>query len=102
MDRYEAQRIFEGSNPEKIADAVLRIVYCDRDFEWVQSQCFRFANSCYENVKWIAIICLGHIARIHRKIDKGVALPLLTSLLNDDTYGSIASNALADINYFAR
>ncbi len=88
------------TTPDKIASALLSVVIYDSDFEWVQSLCFQYVHSPHENVKWIAIICLGHIARIHRKIDKHTAITLLETLLTDEMYGGQASDALDDITRY--
>jgi hypothetical protein len=51
-------------------------------------------------IKAVAILCLGHIARIHRTIDWPLVKPLLISLLDDDKLSGSASDTLDDIAIF--
>lgn len=101
ITRQEAEKIFEGNQPDEVADALLRLTYHHPDFEWIQEKCVIFLESPHENVRWRAIQCLGHLARIHGKIGDKV-VNLLEEFLHHPVYAGVASDALDDIQTFAK
>lgn len=100
IDRDTAENVFNSKNSKEICDALIRITYYDHDYKWVQSKCIRFLDSNDLNVKRLAIICLGHLARIHKQLDKEAVIPLLKKLQNDPNVGGAAEDALDDIESF--
>lgn len=86
---------------KKICDALIRVTYTETDWHWVQGQCLHFLSHQDEEVCRLAVICLGHIARMHHKIDPHVILILQDMLDNKKISGSV-SDALDDIKMFAR
>ena len=72
------------------------------DYKWIQSKCVMFLTSNDLNVKRLAITCLGHVARIHKNLDKAVVIPLLEKLRSDKYLGGTAEDALNDIEIFLK
>jgi HEAT repeat protein len=54
---------------------------CER--EWAEGVCFQLARHPDFNVRGNAILGLGHIARICRALNTGVAVPLILQALDD-------------------
>ena len=52
------------------------------------------------DVSGLAIICLGHLARIHRRLDLDRVSPLLKELRRDKEIGDRVGCALDDIQIF--
>ena len=100
MDRAEIERLLASRNETAIADALLSAAYYEPDWQWVQGQCLHFLNDPENNNRWIAAVCLGHLARIHRKLDLEVVLPKLQVLKDDPAVGSAVEDALADIRFY--
>ena|SRR3990167_10012909 len=100
IDRNLAEDAFNSNDARKICDALVRVTYYDSDFKWVQSKCIVFLKSNDINVKRLAITCLGHLARIHKKLDKELVIPLLEQLRTDKYLGGTAEDALDDIEMF--
>jgi hypothetical protein len=102
ITREEAQRHLEGSDPTEIVYALLRSAFHDDDWRWVQAQCFRLVTHEQPNVRRIAALCFGHLARIHGEIDLEVVRPVLTKLCSDSDPGVAgqAQDSLDEVNYF--
>lgn len=84
-------------------DALLSLAYYEGELQWVESKMLEVIDSDLDlQVRQLAVICLGHIARIHGAITKDVVLPKLTALLSDQNYASRARNALDDIEIFVK
>jgi len=100
ISREEALSAFASNNVEAICDALIRITYHDPDWHWVQEQCVRFAGFPDVDVRGLAVTCLGHLARIHRKLDVEEVLPVLKSLINDTDVAPRVADTLDDIKMF--
>lgn len=101
ISREEAEAIFNSNDQDKIGETLVRVVYHDPDWRWVQSQCIRFTHEGDIDNHKTAITCLGHIARLHRAIDLDIVLPLLDELKQNADLAGIVEDAVADIRRFA-
>jgi len=81
-------------------DALLRLAYHDTDWTWVQDQCLRYLDDPNAGVRGMAALCLGHLARIHRRLDVDRVLPILHGLESDPQIGWRVQDALDDIEVF--
>ena len=52
------------------------------------------------DVRAMAALSLGHVARIHSQLDLDRVVPALTALVTTDIVGSRARDALDDIDVF--
>jgi hypothetical protein len=82
-------------------DALLNLTYNEGDRRWLQA----FLIECIEadlddQVRALAITCIGHIARIDRWVDP-VLVGKLHGLEGDSKFAGIAEDALDDIASFA-
>ena len=100
ITRATAAGIFDRAGPSEQAQALLSLAYHDPDWRWVQDRCLeKLANSSPE-VRNMAALCLGHLARIHRSLELERVLPVLTTLVDDPIVGPSARDALDDIRLF--
>ena len=84
-------------------DALMYACFYIDDADWIQKQCLDILNRDVDKeVKNLAITCLGHVARIHTKINKEKVLPVLRKLLSDPEFSGAAGDALDDIDIFTR
>lgn len=102
IDREAAERIFVDGTPEQICETLIRVALHDPDWRWVQSQCLSFLDGPDPALQSVAIICLGHLARIHRTLELDTVVPRLVSLLNDEMLSGSAHDTLDDIAIFIR
>lgn len=100
ISREQALTAFASNKVEAICDALIRITYHDPDWRWVQEQCVSFAEFPDVDVRGLAVTCLGHLARIHRRLNLKEVLPMLKSLLNNPDIAPRVADTLDDIKMF--
>ncbi len=100
-DRAGLAAALASGDTAAIAEAVVGLTLHEPDGRWMQDACLRLLDHPSSEVRAVAITCLGHVARIHRLVDKAVVVPRLTVLLDDPAVGSRAADALDDISMFA-
>ena len=100
ISREDAEIAFSSGVSERICDALVRVTFNDSDWRWIQEKCLLFINSSYPDVRGLAVTCLGHLARIHRKLDLKKVLPLLKNLRNDAEVSGRVEDAFDDIETF--
>lgn len=102
-DRETLAAAIDGGDGQTIAQALLGVTYNDPDPEWVQDMCLHLiADHPDTGVRAIAITCLGHLARIHGRLDVGKVRPVLSALRADPDLGGRAEDALDDVDRFVR
>ena len=100
IDHKTAEIALKSHDPQEVCHALIRVTYYDPDYRWVQDQCINFFNNDNPDIKRLAIICIGHLARIHNKIDLELVLPLLQNLKKDKNLEGVSEDALSDIEIF--
>lgn len=100
ISRNEAIKIFTAGSNTEICDALLAIAFYDEDWRWSQEQCLYFLNHSDPDVSGLAATCLGHIARIHHKLDRELVTAALKKRLHDPKISGCVKNALDDIEMF--
>ena len=101
INKQEAELAFSSTDVEKICNAMVSIAFFEQDWKWAQDKFLSFLENSNSVVSGLAATCLGHLARIHRNLEKvKVVEALRTQLKNPDIAGRI-HDALADIQQFA-
>jgi len=75
--------VAEGTLPSGPAVVVLAVALHEVDHSAAEAFCCELAVHPHEAVRGNAILGLGHIARIHRKLDLATAVPLVRRGLTD-------------------
>ncbi|WP_417451760.1 hypothetical protein [Kordiimonas sp.] len=104
LDKTAAGEMLLSGDEEKIVYGLLGAVEGDTDWRWVQDQCLRFVNDPRENVARVAIQCLGHLARLERKLDLEKVLPVLDACTvhKNPLIRGVAEDAKGDIKVFVK
>lgn len=100
LTRSEAEEMLSSGGVDSTVSALLSLAYHDTDWRWVQSKCIEFTRHRQRDIQRIALICLGHIARINRTIDKDQVLPVVRGFLTDPDLSGAAQDVLDDIETF--
>lgn len=87
---------------DDVLRALLSAAFYDPDWRWVQNHCLNFLTHEDRDVRALAAICLGHIARIHGKLDVDIVLERLVPLKTDPLIGGSVQDALDDIKFFLK
>jgi len=96
-----AQQIFESGDINKICDALVAIAFYEEDWLWAQNICLDFLSSDNNALSSLAATCLGHIARIHGKLNRAKVIAALKSHANNAAIAGNIDDALGDIKRFA-
>jgi len=85
-----------------MVDGLLSLALYADDWKFAQDICTKYSRHKDENVRGIAILCFGHIARLHRKLDLDMVLPIIKEATNDQSpfVRGHAESALDDIEIF--
>ena len=102
VTKDQALVAFASQDANRIVHALLGTAYHESDWEWVQDWCLRFLESTEPAVRNTAITCLGHLARIHKKINKAKVMGALRSHLKDAGCEGRIEDAIDDIEVFAK
>jgi len=89
---------------ERICNALLGIVFCEPDWQWAQNIFLELLENGHPDIKGLSATCLGHIARIHGKLDKAKVISALKKYLHDPRLHirGNALDALQDIEQFLK
>jgi len=100
ISRSDAMVALDSDNPRDICKALVRLAFHDPDLRWVQSLCIELAEHSTVEVQSTAILCLGHLARIHRALDLEKVVPLLIDLRKNPLLSGRVDDAMDDIEIF--
>jgi hypothetical protein len=100
VGREEAEAAFQSGDPSEVVRALLGLALHDPDLEWVQSQCFRLASHPDVWVRRNVATSLGHLARIHRRLDVERVTSLLDQLASDPEVAGWVEDAWDDLHMF--
>lgn len=101
ISQIEAMESLASGDPVDVCKALVAIAFHESDWRWAQDRCLELLRSSDPSISGLAATCLGHIARIHRKIDKDIVLPALQALRADPDIGGRVDDAIDDISMFA-
>lgn len=99
--KKELEHELNSGDEKKITDCLLYITFNIDDFEWVQDILLQNIDHPNNDVSGLAITCLGHLARIHSKIDKEKVIPRLKLKAKNKKLSGRVEDALDDINMFS-
>jgi hypothetical protein len=100
--RAEMMAEVASGDVARATDALLSLTNHEADRSWIESVLLRIIDGNYDlQVRQLAVICLGHVARIHRDISES-AVSKLKSLVRDPDFSSRSANALEDIEIFVK
>jgi hypothetical protein len=101
-DRDTAIQEMESGVTERLTRALLSLAFYDSDRHFVQSLCIKHSKDANDDVRGIAILCLGHLARIHRALQTDNAMSTVIEALHDSNnyVRGCAEDALDDIMIF--
>jgi len=100
IPRHDAEIILSATEETAICETLVRLAYHDPDWQWVQNQCVRFTADSRLSVRATAVLCLGHLARIHGRLDLDRVNQTLRPLLSEPELKWRVEEVLEDIAMF--
>ena len=98
----EAEAVFRSGSDEEICETLIGLALHDSDWEWVQERSIELSHHSQWPIRAVAATSLGHLARIHKCIDRPRVTARLDEMLQDEKVRGYASDALSDIAMFMR
>lgn len=100
VSRDEVARAFESGDPDVLSAVLIALAFHEPDWRWAQDRCLEALDHESPVVRGLAATCLGHVARIHKRLDLDRVRPKLEALASDPYAGGRARDALEDIARF--
>lgn len=94
--RQDALDALESARPEVVCETLVRLAFHDDDGAFVEQLCLDRLGDLNEAVRCVAVVCLGHLARLHGALSDA-AIDRLHALVGDPIVGGHASDALDDV-----
>jgi hypothetical protein len=102
VDKSQAEMAFEKGTTEEIVYSLLGTTLHGADWQWAEKWCLHFLESPVTDVRNTAIICLGHLARIHRNLHKAEVLNALSKYVSDPVFSGRIGDAIEEIEFFVK
>jgi hypothetical protein len=78
----KVNELLKSTNVNDKLDALLTTVLGSGDYQTSDELIFQFTKSTEVDLRRNAILCIGHLVRIHKKIDLEKYIPILDSILS--------------------
>lgn len=100
-DRCAMVNRIGGEDVAVATDYLLELTYCETNVVWLEGFLLRQAREhADENVRELAITCIGHSARINKVVASDSVYRSLRQFLMDPRLSARALNAISDIDVF--
>ncbi|MCV9933987.1 hypothetical protein OIU80_17025 [Flavobacterium sp. LS1R47] len=96
----EIEKKLKSKDATIVINTLLETTFHNQNWEWVQDLCIELLENKNPDISGLAVTCLGHIARIHRVIDKEKVLKAFESRKDDEAINGRIEDAIEDINVF--
>lgn len=100
VTREEVEGAFTTGDPDALSRVLIAVAFHEPDADWAQDRCLAALDHPSAVVRGLAATCLGHLARIHRRIDLARVRPRLEALRSDPLVSKHAGDALVDIERY--
>ena len=102
VSKERVEHIFASGEPERVAECLLALASSEPDTAYVWDTLCRFAKHTAPGIRGIAILCIGHMPRIHGEIPLDWAPAVLEQALcdPDEVVRGHAVSAKDDVEMF--
>jgi len=105
---YSIERVLidlQSTDTSTVCNGLLGIAFCESDWQWAKNTFLQLLqNHPHSDIRDLCATCLGHVARIHGKLDKNKVTKVLKKYSHDPNFAVLAGaqNALDDIAMFIK
>jgi len=102
VTKHEMLFLLRSEKIPAICEAMVGLAYHEKDWEWCQNLFIKLIKDLSQNDEILrtAIICIGHIARIHRAINKAAVFEAFSVLREKGKFEGYIEDAISDIDLF--
>ena len=90
----------KSNDASLVAKTLLYITFHHSNDRWVQDICLLLLDNENADIKGLAITCLGHLARIHKRLDTKKVFAILEDKKDDEALKGRIEDAIEDITLF--
>jgi hypothetical protein len=92
----------DRNEPQELLFAVLSAALYGSNPEWAEEVCRKLATHEHFNVRGNAILGLGHLARIHGRLERSITIPIIEAGMMDshEYVRGHAHSAADDVEHF--
>ena len=102
LGRSRALRLLGGSDQPARSRAIISLALHDKDWRWVQNLCLSLLDDPNPDIRASALLGLGHVARLHRRLDLERVLPRVRASSGDSRLAPRVLELLEDIEIYVR
>ena len=97
-------QLIKSGIKENVIQGLLGLSLYGENFDLIQETLVEYSGNSDENIRGIAILCFGHIARIYGRINTELVLPIVQKGLKDKNsfVRGHSHSALDDIEFFVK
>lgn len=100
ISKVNAELVFKSGVDNDIVEVLIRLAYHHNDWRWVQSKCLHYVENDNDSLKQTAILCLGHLARIHKQLDIEIVMPIVDRLKSQSNLQGRIEDFLDDVSIY--
>lgn len=100
FDKSTVEKELVSGDVKKVCDALLSVAFYEPDWQWAQEKFLEFLENENPDIRGLSVTCLGHVARIHGKLDKRRVITALNNHLDDRVISGQVEDVLDDIAMF--
>lgn len=100
IGKNAAEAAFLKNDVEGVCTALISVAFYELDWKWAQDKFLHFLDNDNPEIRGLAAICLGHLARIHKKLEKEKVICALRNHLGDDLISGQVEDALSDVEFY--
>jgi hypothetical protein len=83
LTRDVVEQALREDDPDTMLRVVVAVAMHDADWRYAQDLCVRLSSHRHFNVRGNALLGFGHIARVHRQLDRARVRPIIEAALRD-------------------
>jgi len=100
MTKEQAEAEIANGSSEEVCSAIVSVALHESDWQWAQERCFEVLAMNNDDVKRCALVGLGHIVRIHGRINLKKVQGFIEKLKSDERFYGPIDDLLSDINVY--
>jgi hypothetical protein len=96
----EAKVLIESDSAEVVCEGIVTLVSGGEDWLEAQEVCLKATRHSDIRVRRVSVTCLGHVARLHGRLDLDRVLPTLDEMRSVPELTGAVDDALDDIRRY--
>lgn len=96
----EIKRQLDSKDESEVIEGLLSLTMYEYDYNFSMNTVFDFIENSKANLQRVSILCTGHLARIHKKIDSERFLHIIRNQEITRNHKNTINDVIDDFNLF--